>query len=175
MLKTVESQYTLVYADEVKGFIQNSVYPYLCGYGKMPASIYFSIAFGLFLLGSLLPDIDSPNSILGKWIHLPFGHRTWLHSFWFLLPFLILSAVYPIAFYVALGIFIHLLLDSVSYMGVCWFKPVSGYRKYGDAKIKKGHRFKLYRNGSRAETFLVVCIMMLAVFMFSICVLKGIY
>ena len=32
-----------------------------------------------YFLGTLLPDIDNPNSLLGRIIHVPVEHRTWFH------------------------------------------------------------------------------------------------
>lgn len=68
----------------------------------------------LLSIGSLLPDIDSRNSLLGK--ALPFipkiiTHRTWTHSFVFLL------ICYFINTYLFYGCCLHIILDMMTKQG----------------------------------------------------------
>ena len=92
-------------------------------------------ALGAAILGSLLPDIDSPNSSLGRW--LPFvsiplerrwGHRTVTHC---LLAVGVLGvASTPLVFYrttlyaaLLIGYLSHLLADCATKSGVPLFHP----------------------------------------------------
>lgn len=108
-------------------------------------------------VGTLLPDIDSASSTLGRRmpVSLSFlGHRTWTHTLWALALLLFLSAaVRPLA-WCALGYATHLALDSLSSRGVCWLYPIGGYRTFrGGAVVKRGHRaLSLYRVGTFSET-----------------------
>jgi len=87
-------------------------------------------------VGSLLPDIDTPASAIGRlfaplsvYIERRFGHRTITHSLigWLIfsfigLPLLILRAPQVYLCFV-LGIFSHILLDAVNKSGVPLFYP----------------------------------------------------
>ena len=92
-------------------------------------------ALGAVILGSLLPDVDSPNSSLGRW--LPFvsiplerrwGHRTITHC---LLAVGVLGvASGPLVFYrttmfaaLLIGYLSHLLADCATKSGVPLFHP----------------------------------------------------
>lgn len=127
----------------------------------------FVVGFCLYLLGSLLPDIDSSTSTLGKHFHLPLGHRTWTHSVWALALLYFLATRWHMAYWLLAGYALHLIWDSVSTMGVCWLWPLAQYREYpGGAKIAYGHNIKIYRTGDVSEAvvdavvvlFTVVCI-----------------
>lgn len=113
-----------------------------------------------FLIGNLFPDVDSPNSLLGRHIRISGGgHRRWMHTVYPILPCLIAGfmggSVYICWF--AVGAFLHLFLDAPSKCGVCFFNPVTGYREYpGGAKIKKGHWFVLYANEAMAWLLLAL-------------------
>lgn len=119
----------------------------------------------LFYLGTLFPDCDSPNSMLGKIIHIPVEHRTWIHAIWLPLLFSILTIWFPIVIYFVIGYIFHLLWDNLSVGGVCFFYPVSKYRYYGGsgAKIKNKHWFRLYRTGKVSEGILVGILIMLTI------------
>ncbi|MBI1970803.1 metal-dependent hydrolase [Candidatus Woesearchaeota archaeon] len=91
----------------------------------------------LILLGSLLPDIDHPNSTLGrktKIIALLFEHRGFFHGFLSIIPLLfllsfILTKVQLIA--VALGYASHLLSDALTVEGIMPLHPLSRWRLKG--------------------------------------------
>lgn len=124
---------------------------------------------GLFFLGGLLiPDCDNPNSMAGKRLHLPFDHRTWMHSIWLVLFMFIAGfAFYPFWF-MSLGCFIHLFCDSFSRQGVCWFYPISNYKHYGSAKIKKGHYIYLYGGPIGEGIAWLLCLLMIILTGFTI-------
>lgn len=103
------------------------------------------------VIGSLLPDLDTPNSYLGRrmlLISYPlsklFGHRTITHSF---LLWTILFIAYPsffqgnthgiICFGTYGGVLSHLLLDLISPIGIPLFYPISKYRFHLLPKPKK--------------------------------------
>lgn len=118
--------------------------------------LFWIAAFFLFIIGSLLPDIDNSNSLLGRYVNVGVPHRTWTHSVWGL-PFLCLAGVYfrPMM-WLALGVFLHLFWDSFSVGGNCWFYPFSKYVDYSSgAHVKRHHWLKLYRVGGLSETILV--------------------
>lgn len=129
----------------------------------------FFVSIVLFGLGTLLPDVDSQGSILGRVVYLPIRHRTWTHSIWPLLVLFALSFAWIGFFWIALGMFFHLLMDSVSRQGVCWFYPISKYRYYsGGAAVKVKHLLKFYRTGSKMEKFVCYTYVVLCVCVFAV-------
>lgn len=118
------------------------------------------VQFGIGLvLGSLLPDIDSPHSILGRFVYLPVEHRTWTHSIYPVLGLVVLGHFFPFALYVAIGYFFHLLVDALSTQGVSFFRPINGYVRYDSgAKVKKNHALRLYKTGSVSEVLVFLFI-----------------
>lgn len=112
-----------------------------------------------YFAGTLFPDCDDEKSMLGRLIHIPVKHRTWLHAVWIPVGLFVLGGVTGIVIvnYFALGWLVHLFYDSLSAMGCCLFYPFPGYIEYpSGAKVKKGHRIKLYRNGQASETAVTV-------------------
>lgn len=104
----------------------------------------YPIGVILFFLGCLLPDCDSRSSTIGKHFYIPVEHRTWTHTLWFMLIFIIIAWKLPIVWYLVFGIFLHLLCDAFSRAGVCWLYPLSHYKKWGHAKVKNWHFMYLY-------------------------------
>lgn len=102
------------------------------------------------VLGFLLPDCDSQKSMLGRFFYVPIEHRTWTHTIWVILLFSIIGIFFKPFFCLAFGYFTHLLVDSPSRCGVCWLYPISKYKNYGHAKIKKGHFVYLYASDPMA-------------------------
>lgn len=123
---------------------------------------------GAYLLGNLLPDIDNPNSLIGRVVHVPVEHRTWLHAIYLYLLIAALGFVHPAFSWLFFGVFVHLFWDSFSAMGNCWFyKLFSDYKEYPNgAKIKKGHKLKLYHAGEWSEYLLLFVIMAVTVVSF---------
>ncbi len=81
----------------------------------------------LVAIGSLIPDIDEPNSLLGrklKFLSYPinifFGHRTITHNILIFLSLTIYSYIqgYIYLFALCIGIMLHLLQDSITYEGI---------------------------------------------------------
>jgi len=99
------------------------------------------IFFGMVLLGSLLPDIDSPNStIVNKipWLLKPISylskHRGIFHSLVMGIPlagaiFYLISRTYGVAFFI--GYFSHLLIDGITLQGVNFLHPISKLQMSG--------------------------------------------
>lgn len=115
----------------------------------------------LTLLGSLLPDIDTPTSTLGRFV--PFigaiiPHRTITHTIWIVLVMGIAIFIFGgNAYFIALwiGYILHIIEDTFSRQGIAWFYPIDGYRTYGSgAVVKRGRdpKFFYYRTGSDTET-----------------------
>lgn len=118
---------------------------------------------GCYLIGCLLPDIDNPASMLGRYVHVPGGHRTWTHSIFAFLVFAALGIRWSVFAWMAAGYFSHLFLDSFSKCGNCWVRFSSGYRKYPNGgKIKKGRHLVLYANETAAWIFCTVLVMFAA-------------
>jgi inner membrane protein len=84
--------------------------------------------------GALLPDLDSPQSLLGSKIPvislLGGGHRSWMHSLAGLTVFSLPAYLYnPAAGYaVAAGCMTHLLLDMLNPKGIKLFWPFGKWR-----------------------------------------------
>ena len=120
----------------------------------------------LFLLGTLLPDADSRTSMMGRYLYIPVKHRTWTHSIYFLAPLIALSFLHTSFLWLMAGYFLHLFWDSPSACGVAWFRPVTGYKEYpGGAKVKKGHKLKLYKADSVSEYVFVIVILLVTCFL----------
>lgn len=120
----------------------------------------FLLNSGLLIVGSLLPDIDHPNSYIGRRIpFLPtlinkiFGHRGMTHSLIVVLLLWLFVIFYPVLFFLALGYTLHVIEDSFSKSRVAWLQPFSK-QKFGIA---------LYKTGSRIENvwFLVMFVVVI--------------
>ena len=125
------------------------------------------ISFMFLLLGLLLPDIDMPNSTLGKHFYLPIEHRTWTHTVWFMALFGIIGYFFHPIMWVAIGIFLHLFCDSFSRCGVCWLYPITKYRHYGNAKIKNNHFLYFYQGDISSWVTTVVVVIICCYFIFN--------
>lgn len=171
---------TDAYVDETEKIVRNAVVNAVDSiYIKFTGGKYVPTAFSqinwtfmwhmilglvLFYLGTLLPDIDNKESILGRYVHLNVSHRTWTHTIWALMICGIIALFVPIFWWLWLGYFLHVFWDGFSRGGICWFYPISKYRSYADgAMIKKGHRLKLYRVGQMSETVITILVCVLTV------------
>lgn len=113
----------------------------------------------LFMLGALLPDIDSPNSTISSALgfSLPIPHRRVTHSIWPCALLLWLGLRFRCLMWLLAGYASHLLLDKPSAAGVCLLWPLTRYRTYpGGAFVARGHKLKLYRAGEASETVFVI-------------------
>lgn len=142
----------------------------------LPSVLMWALFVLLYLFGTLLPDIDSKSSLLGRHLHLPFEHRTWTHAIWFPIVFAIGAFAFPPMWGMVLGYVLHLFWDALSVGGVCWFYPISQYRSFGNGgKVKKNHKLKLYRVGATSEIVTVAVICVLAVVLTFLCSRVGMY
>lgn len=133
-------------------------------YGSIDPSAVIGLGLVFFYIGTLLPDIDSERSMLGRYIHLPMEHRTWTHAIWLPLIFVLAGFAFPPLWWAALGYVLHLFWDSLSRGGVCWFYPISGYVSYsGGAKVKHRHWAKLYSVGGVSEYIVTGSIVVVAI------------
>lgn len=120
--------------------------------------------FAMYLLGALLPDIDNEKSWVGRIVHVPFRHRTWTHALYIPIVLIMLSQQFTILLPLALGYINHLLCDSISNAGICWFYPFPGYIRYDNgAFVKRGHKLKLYRTGSDEERAVTIGIIAISI------------
>jgi len=86
-------------------------------------------------LGSLIPDIDEPRSYIGMklpYLSVPLKllgirHRTFTHSIWFMVIFLMVAFLFKSIFLygVSLGILMHLIGDMLTKGGVPLLYPIS--------------------------------------------------
>lgn len=118
-----------------------------------------AVCAALFTVGSLLPDIDQEKSMLGKIIHIPVQHRTWTHTIWVVIVLAIISAFVPCMLWLCLGYTLHIFYDSLSKGGICWFYPLSKYKKWtSGAQVKKNHWIYLYRTGETSERIITMLV-----------------
>lgn len=129
-----------------------------------PVSFTIAYAAGL-ALGGLLPDIDEPNSYIGrrslgiaKQVKKAFGHRGFTHSLlaWgAITAVLLLQHFSPFTLGLCLGYAFHVLADYCSSQGVPLLWPFS----------KKRYRFIVtYRTSSFFETLLFYCFLALFIY-----------
>jgi inner membrane protein len=116
-------------------------------------------------IGSLLPDIDHPQSFIGRrsfglatLINKWFGHRGATHTLLSSLliggvSFFILPANWAVG--LSLGYISHILGDFFSKSGVPLLKP------FKDKKYK----LPLYKTGSLSESFILICSGLLLVYL----------
>lgn len=99
------------------------------------------------LIATILPDIDSDSSFIGKRkifrpIQFLFGHRGFLHSFTFLflavIFFVLFIPVIALPFF--LGYSLHLFADSFTIQGI---KPFYPLKKVYQGKLKTGGKIDL--------------------------------
>ena len=132
--------------------------------------IYLLCSLLLLAFGSLLPDIDSKESILGRFLYLPVRHRTWTHSIWFVIPLVCLGLIHPILRFIWLGCFLHILADEFSRGGVCFLYPIHAYRRYPNgAFVAIGHKMKLYHTGDKSELRCVIAVCVISILICAIC------
>ncbi|MFA5303299.1 MAG: metal-dependent hydrolase [Candidatus Nanoarchaeia archaeon] len=97
--------------------------------------IMLSFLFGLkanmwLLIFSLIPDIDNPNTLLGKflpgisdYLYKTFGHRGLFHSIYWSLLLGLLSFVETNCLFMFVGYTSHIVLDLFTPSGVQLFYP----------------------------------------------------
>ncbi|RFB13646.1 metal-dependent hydrolase [Bacillus sp. HNG] len=120
-------------------------------------------------IGSLLPDIDEPNSFIGRrsmglatYINKKYGHRGITHSLfaWILISIVCLIIPSPLTLGISLGYLFHLLGDFFSVRSIPVFAPLN----YNRPKISI-----TYRTGSITENvILYIFSILLFYFIFGI-------
>ena len=126
-------------------------------------------------LGSILPDIDHPQSTIGRvffFISNPlnerFGHRNITHSLVLWIPVLIVGHhFYQPLFWLGVGACSHLILDSWNLSGVTLFKPLTD-RIFVMAGLK--YRVKV---GSKNELVIMFILVLLVWGSFNLAELGG--
>lgn len=122
-------------------------------------------------LGTMIPDIDHPDSKVGQkfnriatFIHKKFGHRSITHNVLFILCWLVLSYLSflfnlkwlsTIFVYLAIGVYLHLLVDAYSISGVNWFYPIF--------KRNKRRRILKYKSGGLFERIWLFLMMVIII------------
>jgi inner membrane protein len=119
----------------------------------------------LILLGSILPDLDSPTSIINKWsgifgrvVSLFTKHRGLFHSMVFHLAlFVVLQQFISITYARALflGYLAHIVGDGITPAGITLFYPFSKFKIRGPVKV-----------GSYVEVLLFIVLVVLVVISF---------
>lgn len=100
----------------------------LCKFGLVDIS--------MVALGSLIPDIDHAKSVVGKVIPVAgifnMQHRGWTHSLLGLIIFIAIIAIINTSLIMgfALGYVLHLLVDTLTPMGIAWFYPLSKNKRH---------------------------------------------
>ena len=135
--------------------------------GSLNPYLFAGLSGLFFLLGSLLPDIDSPYSTLGKIVHIPVKHRTWTHTIWFVIVFAVASIWFRPLVWLAVGFFLHLFWDNFSYSGVCFIYPI--------IKKRKHHPLKLYRTSELSEFVVLAVVIVIAVALLIVVFANGLY
>ena len=131
-------------------------------------ALVYLINVVLFVIGCLLPDMDQENSLFGRMLYVPVTHRTWTHTVWFITLFAIPAIFARCFIWTVYGCILHIFYDSLSKGGICWFYPISKYRKWtSGAQVKKNHKIYLYRTGEMSEAIFVTFIILAGVGMMT--------
>ena len=133
--------------------------------GDMMPIIFVPIAIILFLIGAILPDIDTPYSMLGRFICLPFEHRTWTHAIWWPAALCVAGIWVRLLMWLGIGVFIHDFCDSFSASGLHWFYPI---------KNKNKHVLKLYHTGKGSE-YAIVTISWVITILYILFIIQKVY
>lgn len=138
---------------QVVSMVIGSVSLYFIAEGSYPLTI--TMVFLSFALGSVLPDIDSEDSTIGKYIKpisRAIPHRTITHTIWAVLLLGGLAWVFESIHLAALtlGYFIHIVQDSFSDKGIRWFYPVP------KLDIKRLRSLLSYEVGGLGETIVFI-------------------
>lgn len=99
-----------------------------------------AIGIPLFIVGTVLADVDLPHSLAGRFMPWgtmwhrqgasesatsPIAHRGWTHTLWALLGVGALAAtVAPVLVWLLAGMVTHVLLDAMSMAGWVWYYPL---------------------------------------------------
>ena len=114
----------------------------------VPSWYLLPVAAALLLVGTLLPDIDSSSSRLGRWVPTPGPHRGITHSDLVTWALLVLSVLEPsgLLIWLTLGYWSHLELDGLSRAGRARFYPLG---KHKTVRLADGERLVVRTGGWR--------------------------
>lgn len=133
-------------------------------------------SLSLLAVGAVFPDIDEPNSYIGRRLSgvshsfkSIFGHRGLTHS---IVGLLLMGAVAyalaeafgfseNLAFWFCLGYFAHLVEDSFSKKGISWLQPLSKKR------FQSGFNLIYYSTGSIVEQLIFILSILAILYHFS--------
>lgn len=141
---TNEKSIPYALSNDIKTFVTNN--------GTIPLIVFITSAMALYILGSILPDIDHPYSMIGKIIYIPIEHRTWTHAIYIPIILCIASIKIRLLLFLGLGMFLHDFWDAFSTSGIHWLYP---------KKMK--HRLKLYHTGTFSEYIFVALFIMITI------------
>lgn len=120
------------------------------------------MALGLIAAGALLPDLDHPQSAIGRvlfFISHPlnrlFGHRTLLHSIILWMPIFAIGLFHGPIMFLAAGALTHCFLDCLNVSGVQLCYPVT---QRAHVLFNRSFRFP---SGSKNEFVLLICLILL--------------
>lgn len=109
----------------------------------------------LVAIASILPDIDTPYSLLGRFnlFSCVTHHRGFCHTIQFILVVLALTWITPIPYIpILFGLFAHLILDTLNPKGIMWLYPFS----------HKHYSLKVCKTGSPEEIMIFgICLLYL--------------
>lgn len=148
------------------------------GLGGAFALPYLLLAVLFVGVGSLLPDLDSKPSLLGRHLHLKGPHHGFTHTDWLL--WILLMASIPFftraLLWVWLGALTHDLLDGVSQAGRVPFYPLGRWRSIdlpdGSRCVVPDRPHRGYVLGSAEEvaitvTLIGICVLLIAIGLWS--------
>jgi len=122
-----------------------------------------TIAFIGTFIGATLPDIDEPNSYIGRKLIfisellkvLGLKHRTYTHSLLFPATIALFGIFHPIFYFIGFGTFMHIIEDFLTNSGVPLFYPF----------IKERFGVRLFNTGSIFEyLFVLSCIVIFGLY-----------
>lgn len=133
--------------------------------------IWLVIATGLVVLGSLLPDIDTRQSYLGRYIRFPGPHHGVTHTDWGVGLVLVAALILPGAGWLGivwLAMAIHCEIDGLSKAGRVRLYPLSPHKTITLSSgtslvVPHGFRRGAYTVGQTSETVALVAIMSVCV------------
>ena len=150
--------------DSISYNISEIAKKFLLDDGNLPTIVFLAVSILLYLLGTLLPDIDYPYSTIGKIVHIPIEHRTWTHAVWIPAGLCLAGIIWRPLFYLGMGMIVHIFWDAFSASGISWLYPIKN----------KHHIFKVYDTGHFSEYVFVACIILVFV-MYTLFCLQSVY
>jgi len=111
-------------------------------YNFFNLSIFNFLSLLFFIFGTILPDVDSKLSKIGKKkvfrvLQFFVKHRGFMHSFFFIILIFLITSFLPfiLRIYLCFGLFLHIFLDSLTIRGINFLYPfkfkIRGFVKTG--------------------------------------------